>query len=209
MKILKFTAFILSIIIYTGCTDPVTSEVSKVVSDHEQTMGNSKIDLNLKVQSVEFVKDYYAKDSLEIIEKYLKEKKEEKLISLNQQLDEGISDSADLVEKINSAKFESVKKIYKDGLEKRTEYLQLTRKAINSYNTNFEGTILESTYKNIQALKENPEEKLYTIYKVTYKINNPMLNNVEQEITKYYLIEGDPNNVETDPLKIIDKKEEL
>jgi hypothetical protein len=52
------------------CTDKTTSELSKVVSAYEQTVGSTKIDLNLKVNSVGKIKEYFTKDSLEVTIQY-------------------------------------------------------------------------------------------------------------------------------------------
>lgn len=209
MKTINITTIILIIAFTMACTDPIKKEVSKVVSEHEQTIGNSKIDLNLNIKSVEKANDFFAKDSLEILSKYLNEKKEEKLKNLNESLKSSIEDSARIANKINKEKYEILKDGYKKDLEFRIELIEQSREFITLYNTDFKGTFLESTYKSIKKYEQKPDEKLYSTYKVVYTINNPMLNNALQEITNFYLIKGNPENVESEPLKIIDKKDSL
>lgn len=209
---MKYTQLLFSFLVallLTSCTDPVFKSVSHVVSEYEQTLDNSKIDLNLKVLSVDFVKDYFANDSLAILKTYLNEKRESKLTELNGLLNSAIKDSTELVEEIKTEKDEMYKELYRERLKRATESIRDWRSSINVYNSDFKGTFLETTFLRIRNLEENPEAKLYTIYKVVYKINNPFLNNVEQELTYYYLIRGDLGNMEKSPLKIVGKQEEL
>lgn len=209
MKYTQLLFNFLAGLLLTSCTDPVFRNVSQVVSEYEQTLDNSKIDLNLKVLAVDFVKDYFAKDSLEILKTYLNEKREGKLSELNDFLNSEITDSTDLVDQINQERDEMYKELYIGRLNRVTESIKHWRNSISVYNSDFKGTFLEPTFLRIRNLEKNPEAKLYTIYKVVYKINNPFLNNVEQELTYYYFINGDLSNIEKSPLKIVGKREEL
>ena len=205
----KLICSFLTGLFFTSCTDPVVDNITQVVSEYEQNIGNSKIDLNLKVLSVELVEDYFAKDSLAILKDYLNEKKETKLSELNDFLNMEIQDSTELVEKINGEREVMYKELYRGQLERSTESINGWRNSISVYNSDFKGTFLEPTFLRIKKLEENPEAKLYSIYKVAYKIKNPLLNNVDQEITNYYLIKGEPNDIEESPLIILGKKEEI
>jgi hypothetical protein len=58
---------------------------------------------------------------------------------------------------------------------------------------NFENGEIEKTeyadwYATNKIYKANPDSVLLTKYKCTYTIKNPLLNNVEQELTKLYYI---------------------
>ena len=58
---------------------------------------------------------------------------------------------------------------------------------IELYKEDCKGTPLEETYNKIKELENNDLDSILSKeYDVIYTINNPMLNNVEQTISKKY-----------------------
>jgi len=72
---MKKLALLLVSVLLISCAE---SKEKQLVSNHEQRIGNTLTDLNLKFQKFEFVKDITGKDSLELLTTHFNEKKEKK-----------------------------------------------------------------------------------------------------------------------------------
>jgi hypothetical protein len=133
------------------------SKEEQLISDYEQNFNGTKIDLKLEVKSLEKVKDIPARDSLE----YYNE-----MIGSNEFDEEAYNEAL----KFN--------KLYEEEWGESTKKVMLKRYAqIKAYTSAVEGR---------QKYTDKPDEILATQYKATYTIQNPLLNNAEQTLTKHY-----------------------
>jgi hypothetical protein len=157
----KVLLSLLAAAMLSACSQPSAEE--QLIASYEQTIGDSKVDLNLEVLSIEKVGEVTAADSLKEYKEYLDFKTKEKLES-----------------------FERVKSLY-EPKEWET--------AVNRYKTDYAGTFLEPVYKKVQHWDSLGNQKIGDLYQATYKINNPLLNGAEQELTKQYLIAPDKSEI--------------
>jgi hypothetical protein len=140
------------------------SPEEKLISDHEQTIGNSKIDLNLRFVSLEKFKDVYYKDSISEVQEYIDFESKEKIESLKDT----------------------------DWLKEDPDQLD---SLINIYSNTYAGTYLETAYLKLQALNQKSDQKAGEIWKAVYKIDNPLMGGVEQELTNTYVFDPDQKSI--------------
>ncbi len=180
-KMRNFTFLIGFFILLISCSP---SKEELLISDYEQTIGNTKTNLNLKFVKVEFVKDVTSNDSLEVLSKHFNEKKEKKIKQLKElmEMDNKIIKGYEQIRSTDPY----MKDFYKGRITNLKESVQRRDKSIDTYNGDCKGTFLELMYNKINKLETNLDSVLSKKYNVVYTINNPMLNNVEQTLTKTY-----------------------
>jgi hypothetical protein len=201
---MKHKLFIISLSVATFLASCSNSKEKNLIADFEQTIEDTKIDLNLKVISIEKKGDVFAKDSLEILKDYFEKEKQKKITFIEETIQEykiqidslvqNISEYEEIIElakfskqfdlRYYSNKLDSDKEVLKFANENLAIYLE----AIESYRTTCEGTFLEPTFKSIKMFEKNPDSLLFSKHLVTYSIINPIPNNAKQEITKIYHI---------------------
>lgn len=211
---MKHKLFIISLSVATFLASCSNSKEKNLIADYEQTIEDTKIDLNLKVISIEKKGDVFAKDSLEILKDYFEKEKQKKITFIEEtiqeykiQIDSLVQNISEYEEIIELAKFSkqldfryySNKLDYdKEELKFANENLAIYLEAIESYRSTF----LESTFKSINMFEKNPDSLLFSKHLVTYSIINPMLNNAKQEITKiYHINESKTKIVGTESIK--------
>lgn len=169
-----------------------------LIADYAQTLGSAKMDLNFKLQRLEKIKDITANDSALILTLTFEEKKKIKL----EQLSESLNDSTMLKfykEQLELAKknkaLNSLVESYTSNIKSEREAIQQTKNYIELYNGDCKGTFLEPLYISIKEYETSPEKLLATEYNVTYSIENPLLNNVKQEINGVFVLNADRTKV--------------
>ncbi len=138
-----------------------SSPEEKVIADYEQTIDNSKIDLKFKAQEIKLLGQVTAVDSFSYYKAYLDKKSAEKISSLEES--KGLYHNKKDIDRLNAA--------------------------IKLYQTDYADTFLEPVYKKVKHYETLGNQKIGDIYQCRYKINNPFLGGVEQELTKQYLID--------------------
>lgn len=171
------------------------SKEKELISDYEQTLGNTKIDLNLKFNQLELVKEITSADSLEVLSKFFNKEKSNKIIKLNEYLKTSEKQIENYKRLVNLENDIDVKKIYQSGLEREKLYSEDLRNDIISLNSDCSGTSLEITFNKIEKFKKSPDSLLCKVYNVEYTIVNPMLNNAKQTISKAYYLSPDIDKV--------------
>jgi hypothetical protein len=155
----KLLLIVLAAGIFVSCSKPSQEEV--LIASFEQTLGNTKIDLQFEALETKHIGQIMAADSLKFYKDYLDQKAAEK------------------------------RQWFKDFRKDDPELEQW----IERYSTDFAGTFLEPTYWKVKEFEELSDAKIADIYECRYKIKNPVLNNMEQEITSKYLISPDKSKI--------------
>ena len=169
----------------------------KLIKDHEQTLGDTKIDTDISFNSLDEVQVITAKDSLKILETYLEEKRVNKI----EELSEMIELYQDYVDKytieVDEAEYQSMKDIYQELLDLKKESIESYKLALINYQGDCKDTFLEPVIAQIEDYKKRGDEVLFSKYKANFTANNPFLNNIKQEITREYYISADKTKIMT------------
>jgi len=184
---MKKLTILLVAVLFTSCTE---SKEKQLVSNHEQRIGNTQTDLNLKFQKFEFVKDFTAKDSALILKKYFEEKKLKKITLMQDEIKKNKSVIKGY-EVLSTFDKDLLKEITKDNYKEIERYQSI----IDLYNGDCKDTFLEPILKNISDFELKPDSILAKEYDVTYTILNPLLNNVKQTLSKTYYINTDKTKI--------------
>jgi len=186
------------------------SKEEQLISDYAQTLGDAKMDLNFKMISLEKIKDITAKDSLSIFTEYFNVKKAEKIESLTEtlesekeQLEYHYKNLEDKKKNLASTKKSSdYYSIYVGWVEDEEKSIEDSKKsikmwedAITNYNGDCKGTFLEPVLISIKDYEKKGDEILVSKFRANYSMNNPLLNNTKQEITRIYYLDGGRTNV--------------
>lgn len=175
-------------VLLISCTE---SKEKQLVSNHEQRIGNTITDLNLKFQKFEFVKDYMAKDSLEYLTEYFNEKKEEKINDFKKTKNLYQEYVEDYQSQLKKARYEEVRVLIRGYIADDEKRIKDYDKSIALYNGDCKGTFLEPVLIKINAFESKPDSIVAKEYDVTYTILNPILNNVKQTLSKTYYTNSD------------------
>jgi len=201
-------AILISLLLGSCNSDSKYKAIDELVSNHEQTYENSKIDLNFKVNTIEQVKDFLASDSAKILELELKLSVSSKIEEYKDRIKRNqdyIEHCNSMIDKFKSAQYGDNSKytaVFKNKLNDTKEQLTQNEQMLKIYQTTLEGTELETIKDRIACYKSRPNEILFKIFKINYTINNPTLNMVKQTTTKYYFIK-DYSSKSTDKLELI------
>ena len=188
MRKLQTLVVTIAILVLTSCTsDPRI----QVISDKEQILNGTRIDLKLKVKEFEELLSITAQDSLDTLLPRFEKLRLEKIEMLEEAVQSYLSTITEYKEKLAAEKHESLKKLYQRYITTDEINVERTREIITIYNTDCKTTFLEKMYSVIKEYEADPSKILARKVKCTYKINNPMLNNVEQELTKFYWFSPD------------------
>ena len=172
---MKKTIYLFVSLVFFSCS---MSKEELLISEYEQTLENTKTDLNLKFKKLEFVKNITWKDSLSLLKKYFDKSRKERIKYEENEIIE-------LNKKIkNRIKYGSSYSIYE-------EIIKVKQKHIESFKGDCKGTYLEKTYLKIHNSNLNSDSILSKEYDVIYTIQNPLLNNVKQTIFKKYYLNSD------------------
>jgi len=173
---MKKIILLLSIISMFSCK---TDNKIKLISDYEQNFNNTKIDLKLHIKSIEFSKSITSSDSLIILLKGV--------CPINKDsINEKISFSNTYIKKAD----ELVKSFSKfQTNEFYTKQIQLYKQYIIELNN-----IRSRCTRSLKYIG-NTKQIISNKWKCTYTIENPFLNNIKQEITKYYIFNSDNTQI--------------
>lgn len=168
-----FLSFI-AIILFTSCS----SKYEKCISNYEQTLGNTKIDLKFKAKYIKEIQGVTVSDSLGILKKILKYKQD----SFNDEYNKFIHK---MEEQLNP-KFKDSYNIGKAAIELAKHNIDVIKSG---------GGPLKNLSERIKEYEgRDSSELIGRIVECQYSIHNPVLN-VRQEITNKYLISPNGENV--------------
>lgn len=179
---MKKLTLIIGLIIFTSCS---LSKEKQLISDYEQTIGNTKTDLNLKFEKVEFVKDITSKDSSDFLTKFVNEEKEKEIKNLTELID--IDEETIQIFRESGLSEEMINVIAKETFQQ----IENNKSILQLYNEDCRRTPLEPILIKINKLETNLDSVLCKEYDVTYTIENPFLNNAKQTLSKIYYINSD------------------
>jgi hypothetical protein len=168
----------------------------QAILDYSQTLGNSKLDLKMKILSIEKVGEMIASDSAKLVKEsfYSGLSDEDKKISIDTILvkaDYNIKGWERYIVELDSAVKAMELKKMTDDLEytfKKSRILKYTEDVNNFKKAYKSGDSINTLLKKYN---DNPNRVIGIKYKCTYTIQNPMLNNALQEITKTFVLSLD------------------
>ena len=183
----NYVSILFIIIIFASCTrDPRES----VIAAYEQTTGDTKTDLSLKVLEIIDLGYVIAQDSLDILMPEFIEKRDKNIETLKQSIKR---DEEQIQDYKNSGKKYGLSN--KSMIEMYENLIEISRNLINIYQTDCKGSFLEWHYNRISELKKDTSRVLFNKTKVSYSIKNPLLNYAKQEITKTYMFTPDNDSI--------------
>lgn len=198
----NFVLIFFALALFASCSSDPREQI---ISDYEQTSGDTKTDLSLKVLKIENLKPFRAIDSLKILLPVFEYARDEKIadyqIEINKKEKEIKENEKDVIkqEKVyGRTKWDLDKRLLqtnKNLLDANKMTLKLYNKYFNAYKTDCKGTKLEVLYNRIQEYKKDTSKILYNKAKATYSIKNPMMNFAKQEITKTYMFTPDNKSI--------------
>lgn len=187
MKKIFFVSVLAGVLLSCG-----PSKVEKLILAYEQTIGNTKTDLSMKIQKLKDVGKITGNDSLKVLLSTFEIKKAEKIEYLTKSIKQ---DSILLLKSKKDASDPDVGFIYQSSVELYSDLIKSSKKAIEIYKTDCKGTFLEISFQEIKKYESIKDSVLEIKYDCTYTIKNPFLNNVTQTIKKTYYISSDLNKV--------------
>lgn len=190
----KITLFLLGATFLISCGK---SKEEQLIADYAQTMGDAKMDLNFKMKNLEKVEDITAKDSLEILKSYFDEKRGNKI----SEFQEGIDRNKENLDKYTKQLAEtnpnhtSLVELYEKYINEAKSEVERYEQNIKLYEGDCKGTFLEPVLISIKDYEKKGDEILVSKFKANYTVNNPLLNNTKQEITRTYYLDGSRTKV--------------
>jgi len=172
----NFVFILVGLVLFISCSSDPREQI---ISDYEQTTGDTKTDLSLRVIRIINLGSVTANDSLSILEPEFIRKRDEKIESIKESIIQDMKDKKE---------FPSIAYIYDTTINISNRFLKL-------YSTNCKGTFLEDQYNRIQEFKKDTSKIIYNKAKVTYSIKNPMMNYAKQEITKIYMFSSNNDSI--------------
>jgi hypothetical protein len=163
------------LILVTSCS-PTKEE--KIIMDFEQNIGGTKTDLSMKIKSLEPAGVVKAADSVLIYDEKIKNGTERMITFYKNRLSQSLSSIQTYTLLKDKEEVARLKRLMQSD----------TLSIKNFENGEIEKTEYADWYATNKIYKANPDSVLLTKYKCTYTIKNPLLNNVEQELTKLYYI---------------------
>jgi len=173
------------------------SKEEQLIRDYEEIDGNTKTNLNLKFEKIEFVINITNQDSLRILKKKLNNIRDKEIKDFEKRiftLKERIKNRKETISEysISNSFSKRLLKIDKDLLKIDEDRLMYLEKNLESWKKGFKGTYLEDSHKKIlDKYNSNLDSILLKKYNVIYTFKNPKLNNTEQTITKKYYFNPD------------------
>ena len=185
---------IIILILCTGCMDKRFDPIAY----YEQNIFDTQIDLSFKGLEYQELGAVTAQDSLNLFLPLFNQE-------INEKLDYLENDESFYIEMLNVAKYgyknavyPEMKRHYKQQIaeyeRKVKEDEQRTAELIEIYKTDCKGTYLETIKSMIDKWQSDTAQLLGWRVKASYQITNPLLN-VEQQLTKEYLLNPDKTKV--------------
>jgi hypothetical protein len=139
-----------------------SSKEEQLIADYEQTVGSTKLDLKLNVEKLEPLGDVKASDSIAYYT--------------------GLVNGA-VIDEEAYTKVQEFIELYENEWAESTQKVMRPQYEI--------ALIFQMAKKGLIKYEGNPEQVLAKKYKATYSIENPILNNVKQTISKVYYFAPD------------------
>jgi len=193
----KYMKKILHIVLMVFIVSCSPSKEEQLIRDYEEIDGNTRTNLNLKFEKIEFVMNITNQDSLRILKNKLNNLRDKEIKyfeNMISTLKESIKKRKESISEysISSSFPKNLLKLNKDLLKIDEDELIHMKKKMEPWKKGFRGTYLEDSYKKIlDKYKFNLESILLKKYNVIYTFKNPKLNNTEQTITKKYYFNPD------------------
>lgn len=156
--------------------------VGILISDYEQTIGNTKTDLSLDIQELKNVGYVLNRDSMRFYG--------DKIESLKSTLCKVLKVDSVKTKDMESI-VDSMRKHYSDLNDKNLDYASLDSFIIWNRRSSF--LMRNSIYYNKFSFKR--DSVYVNKWLCTYSIKNPLLNNAKQTITKTYFIYSDESGI--------------
>lgn len=185
-----------------GCKD--SSEVM-AIKDYLQTYDNSKLDLEVKIKSIEEDGLIIAKDSIAIIDSIvfrlalIERAKLENSIAKEKEKIEMDSEALAIKRRYESPE---VYRIYKNGNDKTNKlhqaFIEFCQEGIDKINSGLYYDLtseIKEYYKIRSRFDSIPEIVLAVKYKCKYEFKNPLLNGIKQETTNTFVLDTLRNKV--------------
>lgn len=179
-----------------GCED--SSEI-KAIKDHLQTYDNSKLDLEVKIKSLEEDGFIIAKDSIAIIDSIIfrlalieKAELESSIAKYNEEIKQNNED-LEIKRRYESP---DVYRIYKNGNDKINKLnqgvIEAFQERIDKINSGLYYDLtseIQEYYKIRSRFDSIPEMVLAVKYKCKYEFRNPLLNGIKQETINTFVLD--------------------
>ena len=157
---------IIAFTVISACSSPTERDL--LIMDREQRIDGIKTDLNMKIISSEDIGFYTGADSLNYLLK----------VYHHYNLDSVISYSEGLIEYYKGR----IKELEESDRENIDRYIEWIRTE-------------QSIIDQILNLRNNKDKIYWKKVKYIYKINNPQLNMINQELTKIYVFTLDESRI--------------
>jgi len=201
--------------LFMACTD----KREKVIGDYVQTIGNVKTDMSFSLKKIKQLGSVTAQDSLDILAREYEKEKDEFIVSRNRQIKISKSQLEILENNVetfqtkpqgNYTKKEIETRIaeFKTIIENTTARIEDLTDQVNKVESNSldgmddfdtraskELIELRNMQLRMQKYQSEPTLVLANKCRVTYKIKNPIMNNVKQEITKIFVFSSDNKKI--------------
>lgn len=174
--------FVLTLLI-VSCSP---SKEEELIRNYEEIDGNTRTNLNLSFEKIQFVKNITSEDSLKVYTNQLNNYRNELIQLLENQISNLENTNETLNEMINKKDpfGTSNNPLYTDVLKQNEEMLENTKQKLELLKIGYEGTSLETFYNMLNVFKSNLDSVLSKEYDVIYTFQNPKMNNVDQKIYK-------------------------
>lgn len=188
----KILPLLLFALLFVSCQN----KYEKAIADFEQTIGDTKTDLNFKVIEIKEIKRMTVADSIE----YCKKEGAIMVENAKKELDLAIKDY-----KEDSA---YIKNLFPNTLDE--DVARSSRNRMNLAKDKHDYALGFEAYWKKRYENRDPSEVLIAVVECKYSINNPFLNNAKQELTRTYAMSAngdvcygriDDNDTEDDALE--------
>tara|TARA_R110000868_G_scaffold76573_3_gene220128 strand:- start:9590 stop:10192 length:603 start_codon:yes stop_codon:yes gene_type:complete len=197
-SVLKLVLPLFAIFMLASCQ----SDQEKLILNHEQTLGETKIDLSMSVEELEFVGTITGSDSINILitDAFGSPITTDSIQRMVTMLDSTMADWASYGVKYDSLFYSESSKSYADM---NMELIDIYTKArIDAEKGRLKVELLLLEVSNVQTKVNNygstPDKVLGNKWSCVYTIKNPLLGNAEQTITKTYVFSPDNKSILTE-----------
>lgn len=168
------------------------------VKNHVETIGGVKTDLSFELIKAKDLPPYTNKDSINVLDKLISIEAERLKTKSEISLRKRLSDVGVAQVKLKYAKTNELKKAYSETIESYNNIIKLDSATIKDVNNRVYKGLSKPINKMLESklnLSKDSGKVIYTKKEVTYKIKNPLLNNVEQTITEIFYFNSDLSKV--------------
>lgn len=194
-RVLKLVLPLFAIIMLASCQ----SDQEKLILNYEQTLGETKIDLSMSIDELEFVGTITGTDSINILitDAFGSPITVDSIQRMVIRLDSIVADWVSYGVKYDSLFYSESSKSYADM---NMELIDIYTKArIDAEKGRLKAALMLREVSNVQTDVNNygltPDKVLGNKWSCVYTIKNPLLGNAEQTITKTYVFSPDNTSI--------------